>query len=331
MKLICKFLLVALMLAVFLRVSAEEDSGFAAEQEAAMRAAGRNVENVLAHRNVRYGNDWAAVFLAQEGKTAQLTVLEREEAGNWEVVCYNDTIPMSMISGAELIEWTRPAESDREEDTDLILSMTKSAAQASDDSRLQYYRAIRFRKTPQGIWEICGAENAAFVNCIDSRCPYWLLSLEQGNWVYRFYEMIMEGNGITSTRSAVISEFIVSPVDMAAYTELLRFDYSQFFAYMDTLIPAQYEHARLPASGYSRFPEKGTEPSNEHTTYVYYNPYGGQRYHADCECPSVTEKYRPLTPILYDELNTPKYAVLTPCRICKAPERPDYNNEDGTE
>ncbi len=56
---------------------------------------------------------------------------------------------------------------------------------------------------------------------------------------------------------------------------------------------------------------------------VYYNTNGGQRYHADPNCPSVAEQYRPLTGSFhFSEINSDIYRVLKPCRICNPPARP---------
>ena len=58
-------------------------------------------------------------------------------------------------------------------------------------------------------------------------------------------------------------------------------------------------------------------------TYVYYNPEGGRYYHADAYCPTVSEKYAPMTPIRFEDLNSPAYIPLTPCKKCGAPQRPE--------
>ena len=56
---------------------------------------------------------------------------------------------------------------------------------------------------------------------------------------------------------------------------------------------------------------------------MYYNPDGGTKYHADQNCSSVRSKYLPLTEIKYGTLSRYPYTELTPCSICKAPERPE--------
>ena len=49
---------------------------------------------------------------------------------------------------------------------------------------------------------------------------------------------------------------------------------------------------------------------------LYYNPDGGQYYHADEYCSSVRSKYLPLTAFTYAELDDEPYASLTPCPYC---------------
>lgn len=51
---------------------------------------------------------------------------------------------------------------------------------------------------------------------------------------------------------------------------------------------------------------------------VYYNANGGQYYHLDQNCPSVKDKYLPLTHIVYGELDE-KFPKLTPCSKCLPP------------
>ena len=56
---------------------------------------------------------------------------------------------------------------------------------------------------------------------------------------------------------------------------------------------------------------------------MYYNPNGGSKYHTDQNCSSVRSKDLPLTGIKYGTLSRYPYTELTPCSICKAPERPE--------
>ena len=52
---------------------------------------------------------------------------------------------------------------------------------------------------------------------------------------------------------------------------------------------------------------------------MYYNPEGGQYYHADAYCSSVRDQYLPMTGFLYSELETPQYKELEPCLTCQPP------------
>ena len=50
---------------------------------------------------------------------------------------------------------------------------------------------------------------------------------------------------------------------------------------------------------------------------LYYNPNGGEHYHYDANCTSVSRKYRPLTPFASELLTMrPEYSVLTGCPVC---------------
>ena len=57
------------------------------------------------------------------------------------------------------------------------------------------------------------------------------------------------------------------------------------------------------------------------STPVYYNPNGGSNYHADQNCSGVRTTYLPLTAFTYGELESGKYAKLTPCSYCTPPMR----------
>ncbi len=55
---------------------------------------------------------------------------------------------------------------------------------------------------------------------------------------------------------------------------------------------------------------------------LYYNPDGGSYYHADPNCLSVAEKFRPLTGhFTFAQINEPAYADLKTCQRCAAPMR----------
>ncbi len=60
----------------------------------------------------------------------------------------------------------------------------------------------------------------------------------------------------------------------------------------------------------------------EPKTKLWFNDDGGEFYHADAECKKVAEKYLPLSPFYYKDLNTTKFKNLRPCPYCQAPDRP---------
>ena len=64
-------------------------------------------------------------------------------------------------------------------------------------------------------------------------------------------------------------------------------------------------------------------PETADDAAMYYNPDGGEMYHTDAYCPSVREKYLPLTELAYGRLSRYPFTALTPCGKCSAPERPE--------
>ena len=64
-------------------------------------------------------------------------------------------------------------------------------------------------------------------------------------------------------------------------------------------------------------------PETDGSTNMYYNPNGGEKFHADQYCPGVKDRYLPLSPVRYSTLARYPYTELTPCSACKAPERPE--------
>jgi hypothetical protein len=70
--------------------------------------------------------------------------------------------------------------------------------------------------------------------------------------------------------------------------------------------------------------DRGREvPYPDDEMLLYYNPTGGQYYHADEYCSSVKSKYLPLTAFTYGELDNEPYADLTPCPYCTNVKRKD--------
>ena len=49
---------------------------------------------------------------------------------------------------------------------------------------------------------------------------------------------------------------------------------------------------------------------------LYYNPDGGKYYHENQYCPSVRDRFLPLSPFTYGELEEGAFAKLTPCSKC---------------
>ena len=67
--------------------------------------------------------------------------------------------------------------------------------------------------------------------------------------------------------------------------------------------------------------DRGTEDTDAYTK-LFYNPHGGQFYHLDPFCPSVSPAYAPLHDwFWYRQVNDPAYLTLIPCLKCRAPKR----------
>ena len=91
--------------------------------------------------------------------------------------------------------------------------------------------------------------------------------------------------------------------------------------YVDPSSLKSYEKVETvdPASEATATP---TAPPVSGDTILYYNPNGGEKYHADERCKSVHEKYLPLKGTFrYSEVNDEKYKNLQPCNVCAAPLR----------
>ena len=293
------------------------------EQLQVLREAGRETENLLAADAYWNGDQpEAAVFLVQAGDSAQLTVLEAEADGSWRITGQNDTIPASVITSASLdfLDTTNLRSSkDR-----FVLTMSRYIPAKSMEERNlhQAYRSLEFQRASDGGWLLCQACEIPFESAEEGRCPYHLLAFTDGSWIYRFYEEIMDETGWPVDRSEMILQKTVPAEEMVPYTELSQFDYPAFLAFLRALAPAEYEHAPMRGNAAltpSVFPTSAPEQVPD---YVYYNPLGGQYYHADPECPSVSPKYLPLVPIPFDEINSGAYKSLWPCPRCGAPKRP---------
>ncbi len=69
-------------------------------------------------------------------------------------------------------------------------------------------------------------------------------------------------------------------------------------------------------------PEPTPTPKPGPKTKIYYNKDGGKKYHIDQNCPSVSEKFLPLSgSFSYKDINKSPYTRLEPCERCEAPSR----------
>ena len=69
-------------------------------------------------------------------------------------------------------------------------------------------------------------------------------------------------------------------------------------------------------------PSPTPEPNYDPNMSLYFNPDGGELYHADPNCRTVADKYKPLKGhFTYSQLNDEQYKKLKPCNVCNAPLR----------
>ena len=210
-------------------------------QTEALREAGRETENILAADAYWNGDVLdTSVFLIQAGDTAQLTVLEAQKGGSWQVAAQNDTLPLSIITSASLSVFSRFTVGDC---FTLEMNQYIPAENRKEHVHLQAYRSLDFMRTTEGRWVLCGACDVPFEDAEECRCPYHLLRFSENGWVYRFYEEILDETGWTIDRSEMIFEKTVPDEDLAPYMELSRFNYQAFLESLHTLAPAEYEHA----------------------------------------------------------------------------------------
>ena len=90
----------------------------------------------------------------------------------------------------------------------------------------------------------------------------------------------------------------------------------------DSLNDCEEAEEEFPAE-ITAVPESGAG-ADAAETVLYYQPSGGEYYHADQNCPRVHPKFLPLQDsFLYSELNEAPYRNLKPCKICGAPLPPE--------
>ena len=93
--------------------------------------------------------------------------------------------------------------------------------------------------------------------------------------------------------------------------------------YVDPASITSYEPTPAPTSTSSKPTQPPTPAPASQSTVLYYNPDGGKFYHADPNCPTVSDKYKPLRgTFYYSQINEGSFRNLQPCSSCAAPNRP---------
>ncbi|MBR4457379.1 MAG: hypothetical protein IKS31_00255 [Clostridia bacterium] len=86
----------------------------------------------------------------------------------------------------------------------------------------------------------------------------------------------------------------------------------------ETTLPVQTPAPVIPQSKPTQPPTP--PPAADDSTVLYFNPKGGRYYHADPNCPSISERYLPLhDSFTYRELREGRLGELHPCPVCGAP------------
>lgn len=66
----------------------------------------------------------------------------------------------------------------------------------------------------------------------------------------------------------------------------------------------------------------GDDSSIDRNLLLFYNPYGGSKYHTDPNCPSTSSKYLPFAGCFtWEAVNAEEFIRLLPCNVCNAPAR----------
>ena len=168
-----------------------------------LQDAGRETGNILASEVYPMDTPETAVFLVQAGDTAQLTVLEAEKNGAWQITGQNDTIPVSTITDAELLitsqtdpggDWIK-LELDKYIPS-YIFGVPRTAIS---------YFSLDFQRSQTGEWVLCMVCDVPFDQAREGRCPYHLLYCSDGIWEYRFYEEIMnDADGVDPRKNVLL-------------------------------------------------------------------------------------------------------------------------------
>ncbi|MBR4038997.1 MAG: US12 family protein [Clostridia bacterium] len=110
------------------------------------------------------------------------------------------------------------------------------------------------------------------------------------------------------------------------YDAIALFESEEWYIDPDSLSSGILQVASTPTPDPNVTPTPTPVPTPTPTpgpkTKLYYNKDGGKMYHADAYCPSVADKYLPLSgSFTYKDINKSPYTRLVPCEKCNAPHR----------
>ncbi len=151
-----------------------------------------------------------------------------------------------------------------------------------------------------------------------------VIAREFGETVERLNQLKLDCtflNQRTTASGAVSRVWLIifrGPYENGIYPPLYQASILSPAGEVDKIYQRDYQLEAAGAGNLKSWPPEPepTAPPVTVESNIYYNPKGGKYYHADAKCPSVSEKYLPLTLIDQSRMNEAPYRNLLPCPVC---------------
>lgn len=111
-----------------------------------------------------------------------------------------------------------------------------------------------------------------------------------------------------------LSPLVYADLDTTAYTALEPCPYCRPDSRISEIAKENYERDVISKEEYLSKLTPLSYPAD--SLELYYNPNGGSYYHSTANCTSVKDRFLPLTPFLYGELDTDTFVKLKACPYC---------------